>query len=245
MRHSITHFADKGTVVLFLGQLFYTLRGAWRHGTKSSKLDVSGMTSNCLMRQSKCVWKVVNQMPKTIPIDFPAYQKCIGICHQQLEICGIGFTPFPSISTKIWCDGICSRANMNQRWYVFLCFAARWAQTSITSWPSNRIAWFPVSFQCHRTLCKNTCSVKLSLWKKPTDRSRLLWFRMSKCERCRFGEDGRIRLLVWESFVTWHSRVLREIGTQGEHPQGETLGPGGFLKWGYPKIIQKIGYPQS
>jgi hypothetical protein len=28
----MTHFADKATVVLF--QLFYTLRGAWRHGTK-------------------------------------------------------------------------------------------------------------------------------------------------------------------------------------------------------------------
>jgi hypothetical protein len=78
-----------------------TLRGAWRHGTKSSKLDVLGMTSNCFMRQSNCGWKVVNQMPKTIPIDFPPYQKCIGINHQQLEICGIGFTPFLSISTKI------------------------------------------------------------------------------------------------------------------------------------------------
>ena len=102
------------TVVLFLGQLFYTLRGAWRHGTKPSKLEVAGMTSNCFMRHSKCGWNVVNQVPKTIPIDFPAYQKCIGINHQQLEICDIGLTEFPSISTKIGCDGIC-RTNMNQR----------------------------------------------------------------------------------------------------------------------------------
>ena len=84
----------------------------------SSKLDVAGMTSSCSMRQSKCGWKVVNQMPKTTPIDFLAYKKRIGINHQQLEICGVGFTPFPSISTKIWCDGIC-RTNMHQRWYDF------------------------------------------------------------------------------------------------------------------------------
>ena len=94
--------------------VFYTFRGAWRHGTKLSKLEVAGMTSNCFMRHSKCGWNVVNQVPKTIPIDFPAYQKCIGINHQQLEICGIGLTEFPSISTKIGCDGIC-RTNMNQR----------------------------------------------------------------------------------------------------------------------------------
>ena len=36
----------------------------------------------------------------------------------------------------------------------------------ITSWPSNRIAWFWVSFQCHRTLCKSTFSLKLSNWTK-------------------------------------------------------------------------------
>ena len=103
----------------------------------SSKLDVAGMTSSCLMRQSKCGWKVVNQMPKTTPIDFLAYKKRIGINHQQLEICGVGFTPFPSISTKIWCDGIC-RTNMHQRWYDFFWLCRTMGPNVITSWPEKQ-----------------------------------------------------------------------------------------------------------
>jgi len=51
MRYSMTHFADKATVVLF--QLFYTLCGAWRHGTKSSKSDVSGMTIKMCVESGK------------------------------------------------------------------------------------------------------------------------------------------------------------------------------------------------
>ena len=47
--------------------------------------------------------------------------------------------------------------------------------------------------------------------KKLTGHSQLLWFRMSKCERCGFSEDGGIGLLVLESLVTW--RRVREIGT--------------------------------
>ena len=128
----------------------------------SSKLDVAGMTSSCLMRQSKCGWKVVNQMPKTTPIDFLAYKKRIGINHQQLEICGVGFTPFPSISTKIWCDVIC-RTNMHQRWYDFFWLCRTMGPNVITSWPEKQqlIALLWVFFQC-RTLCKSTCSLSLS-----------------------------------------------------------------------------------
>ena len=85
----------------------------------------------------------------------------------------------------------------------------------------------------------------VQLNKKPTDRSELLWFRMSKRERCRFGEFGRIGLLVWESFVTWHSRVLRETGTQGEHPQGETLGMEVSWNGGTPKSFKKWVAPNG
>ena len=101
-------------------------------------------------------------MPKTTPIDFLAYKKRIGINHQQLEICGVGFTPFPSISTKIWCDGIC-RTNMHQRWYDFFWLCRTMGPNVITSWPEKQqlIALLWVFLQC-RTLCKSTCSLKIA-----------------------------------------------------------------------------------
>ena len=144
-------------------------------------------------------------MPKTTPIDFLAYKKRIGINHQQLEICGVGFTPFPSISTKIWCDGIC-RTNMHQRWYDFFWLCRTMGPNVITSWPEKQqlIALLWVFFQC-RTLCKSTCSLKIvPLIKRNTYRSRLPWFRMSKYGRCRgWTRDGRIGLMVLVG-VTWN-----------------------------------------